>query len=272
MGRNGKLARRRAHTKGKANGNANNQNKQDKKRIEDSGRSFMDVAAYWVALASVIPFALFGVFYSSHKTPAIVLFGVGVMCLTVAGCLYWINAVTPKPSPETDVRGVLIPANDPTPATHCDPGIPPAAMRVYFGDSVSWITNTELSPYPLLIMGDEVVVSIERATDGIYLNANIRSEDGRFIAKIDKNEFWRNANNSWYQERDDKSTLEVYDERGQVVLYVRYLNPSSIKMLGTFHSEGRYIKIEDNQMVLGPNQTMAANCFGDNRSFALKIK
>ena len=189
----------------------------------------MDIAAYMLAAFAGVVFVVCGVLYSDHKTPAIVLFGFACLLLTVAACLYWINAVSPV---ESEFEGVLIPANDPIPPNPC-PGPPPqGAIAIYIGSSVGY--TTAIHPYGVLKLDDEVVLSIEKSDDGLLLNATVRSPDKRVVATIEKNKFRVNPNNYFYIKRPDKHTLIVRDQQNRECLNVRFLNPTAVKVLGVF--------------------------------------
>lgn len=159
--------------------------------------------------------------------------------LMVLGCvlLLWVPRVvdlfTDNPlKTETETEGYLIPANDPNPPNSCNSVIPKDALVMYFGDSVAY---TSQKSYPIIILDGQDVFSIYQTQEGLSVNYTMRSQDGRIIAKIEGNKFVVNRNNILNRERPDKHTLIVNDEFGKKVLYVRFLNESSVKILGIFY-------------------------------------
>jgi hypothetical protein len=238
-----KLARREAHSDGEANRGAVGKNQRDKEKIKNSGRRReMDVAAYILAALAGIVFVLVGIFYATHKTPSIILFGIAVLLLDVAACLYWINSVTPRPetgsqtdvhaAPEKEFEGFLTPDNKPDPPNPCPPRKPrpPGAVGIYWGNSVTWLTNPK---YILAQVNDEELLSIAKTPEGISVSAKVFSADNRIIAQIVDNKFYINRNNFFRKEQTPHSLI-VYDEHADQVLNVNFLNSSAIRITGTF--------------------------------------
>ncbi len=251
----------RTHAKGKAQSKSERENQEYKERNEESGRISMDVAAYLLAALAAIAFLLVGLFYSEHKIPAIILFGIGCLLITLAGCLYWIKAVLPV---ESEFHGVLVPANDPAPPNPCPEGPPADAIAVYMGSSVGYTTAQQ--PYGVLKLDDEVIVSIVKAGDGLSLNATIRSQDKRMVATIENNEFHINPNNYFYIKRPDRHTLIVRDQQNRECLNVRFLNPTAIKVLGVFEFPAANlpaIVIDDDKVLSTEGNVYRNFCIGE---------
>jgi hypothetical protein len=253
--------RRKSHSKSKAKRGPKNKDKGHKKQVEDAGgRRGMDVAAYVLAALAGILFVLVGLFYSEHKTPSILLFGVACITLTIAACLYWIHAVSPSPPPETQTTGVLVPANEPDPPFPPNCRKPPDSWAVFCGSSVAFSTNPELTV--IQTAGHQLLVA-SRTAEGLSISARIYSPDGRIIAEIDNNEFTINQNNYFKRDRPDKSTLVVYDQYNTPVLNVRYLNPTTVKVMGTFRYGNRPpIVIDETTTQIG-GMTIKGFCFGN---------
>ena len=82
--------------------------------------------------------------------------------------------------------------------------------------------------------------------DRISIDAKILGENGEITAEIDKNEFFINRDNCFRIKRPDASTLVVIDKRAEVVLFIRYMNPSSVRVSGIFRGPyGTVVRIED---------------------------
>ncbi len=173
------------------------------------------------------------------------------------------NWIVAKRIPETNESGYLVPASDPNRDDKCATRVPAEAFRAYLGDSTIWTKSGKStlpvpnSPYPVIVAGNAgnmPLLSIEKSTEGyLYLAAQIIAADGRFMAKIDRNEFKRNPHTTWYQKRPDRSTLAIYDDHDREVLYVRYMNSHAIKIRGifTYPNQQRTLMITDTE-ILGP--------------------
>ena len=137
--------------------------------------------------------------------------------------------LTMVPAPTPELHGVLIPANDQRPITDCR--IPPDAVALFLGDSVGFTTDKLIAIHA----GDDELVSIKRETAGIYVSARVYSEANKVSASISDNELFVNPGNFFERpDRSDWHTLIVKDNSGKQVLYVSFINKSTIKLLGTF--------------------------------------
>ena len=77
--------------------------------------------------------------------------------------------------------------------------------------------------------------------------------------------FFNNPSNYFRRERPDHHTLIVFDQQGQRTLYVRHINSSAIKVLGTFHTPRGIIRIEENRVVFPGNKVFTGFCFGNKK-------
>lgn len=135
---------------------------------------------------------------------------------------------------ETDIRGLLTPANDPDPSSSCtsSPLNDPNAVGIFFGSSAAWIT---IPKHIVLKIKESELLSISRSKEGVRVSAEIYSKDGRIVAQIIDNEFHINPNNYFRIDRQDRHSLVVYDQYKNQVLSVRFLNPHAIKVIGIFY-------------------------------------
>ena len=177
----------------------------------------------------------------------------------------YINGITKKDVKLDNVHGLLTPATDLNPPNNCDSrGLVPAnALRLYFGDSVAWITDRR-DEFTAITTREEKLVVMHRYTGGISVDATIRSDDGKIVAKIKNNEFRINTNNYFYSERPDAHTLIVVDQKDREVLRVRYLNPNAIKITGRFERPGRPPSILGDNGLLSNGILIGGNCIGDS--------
>jgi hypothetical protein len=121
---------------------------------------------------------------------------------------------------------------------------PPNAMAFFFGSVEATSTNSSVT---ILKLDGEDVLSFEKTFDGIYINATIRDRQGNQVASLTKNVFRALSENGYYSLNPDSSTLVVIDPKDQKALYVRYMNPTSVKIQAIFHSKrgGRAILGEE---------------------------
>lgn len=122
-------------------------------------------------------------------------------------------------------------------------------------------------PCTIIKLAGENVLSINKINKGVTVTCLLRSDDGKVVVGIKDNKFNINPNNYWYSEQPDKHTLVVYDQKGNMALNVRYLNPTAIKILGTFHySKAPYasVIVDDEKIVLPTGIKIIGACSGMN--------
>lgn len=169
---------------------------------------------------------------------------------------------------EIRLRGFLTAANDPMPAdpAQCD-DIPSNALRIYLGTSVFW-TTIEGRPFPAITIGGEDLLVLEKTPNEkrLYVSAVIRGDDGRVIATIQRNSFRINQNNYFYAETPDDHTLIVHDQYNNTAISVRYLNDTSVRVLGRFFSPG-YPPVVVDMDKITVTFSVARTCIGNVGGF-----
>jgi hypothetical protein len=260
MGKKGRRSARKTHSKGEAKRAAQQKKNQHKKQfIYLFGRGFrMDILAYAAGSIATIILVVAGFRYSEHQISAIVLVGLGILFLDIAMCLLWIDKVKKAPVvTETELHGLLIPANDPTPHTECR-DIPSSAVILFLGNSVAYTTFETAA---IKIRG-QAIVSFANVPGGINVSARVYSQTNKVVAQITNNELYVNPSNLFHTERPDWHTLIVKDNQGDEVLHVYFINKNAIKVLGTFYVPGADpVIIEETRQIIGV--TTSANCFGE---------
>jgi hypothetical protein len=195
----------------------------------------MQIAAIVFGALSVIGFVIFGAVYSQNRVLAIwFLFLPSSLALVVASCLQWHLLIIPaaaesEAGSETSTSGLLTPANDPTPQNPCG-NIPADAMLVLLGNSGSWGTRF---PQTIIKIHDTPMLTMDEIAGQVAISGKFYSADGRIVAQLDNNEFSINPNNYFRKKRPDKHSLIIWDQTGTEVLNVRFVNPNTIKVLGT---------------------------------------
>jgi len=178
-----------------------------------------------------------------------------VALIFVAATVLTRSALNPTPV-STSLRGLLIPAADQAPYNPCGP-IPGNFITIYFGDSAVFTESNIIS----FIKPYDDAFNIRRTASGILVNATIRTSDNQVVARIHDNVFRTQSDSHFQAQSPDPHTLYVLDGDDKVVLFVRYLNPFAIKILGQFYSPGQPpITITEDKLVFR-NQTYSRNCF-----------
>ena len=172
----------------------------------------------------------------------------------------------------SEMDGLLVPANDPDPPSHCS-SIPDDATRLYLGNSVAWSSQDTL----VLIgfFGNDIIWA-ERQKDGsMVLNADLVGDDGKSITSISRNHFVVNENHviESLVHRPDRSTIVLSDQYGNA-LRIRYINKHAMQVFGkivlskanapdVLGVSSRTIEIKDSGViVINPgNNTTSGECF-----------
>jgi hypothetical protein len=101
-------------------------------------------------------------------------------------------------------------------------------------------------------------MSAEFKNDQLLFNADIYDQQHKLAARIENNEFHLVKEKIAYPKRPDRSTLEVYDEEGELLLALHYRNKDAIDVRGTFRcADGKLAKVDkDGELTMrGPKRT-----------------
>jgi hypothetical protein len=166
------------------------------------------------------------------------------------------------PLQDNEVSGRLQAANDPTPPNGCDTSpIPGDAMKVLIGNNA--VANMGFGKFTTLKIGNCEVLSLERTSQGVFVNADFFDGTDN-PARIRNNEIVAlNGENYTARQTRDLSTVIVKDKRGQELLYVRFINPNTVRVRGVFGCAGhRPVLVTDDQPI--PGVFMSNSCFIGN--------
>lgn len=176
---------------------------------------------------------------------------------------------TPAPTPaqhtETELHGLLIPADEPSPPNPCDRPdfpLPPSAVSMFLGNVVAWTTGLQMT---VIQVREWELLSIKKTPQGLAISAKVFSTDGKIVADIEDNEFQVNHLNYFKVKRPDRSTFIIYDQQGRAVLNVRYLNPQAIKVSGIFQAPQSIPIVIDERLRLRQFDKLTTMCLGNNR-------
>ena len=204
---------------------------------------------------------------------AIIGFGVGATLLVWIGVVILLRQIPGVESKvmESELHGVLIPAEEPNPPHPCDEAmrqmsegkpLTPNAVAIHFGNSAALLN--EIDKFVVIQVGDEELLSVQEGKDGLSVSAKVFSADSRIVAQIVDNEFHVNPNNYFRISRPDRHSLVVYDQQATEVLNVHFLNPHLVTVLGVFrHPRARLITIRENAVKAG-GMIISGSCSFDS--------
>jgi hypothetical protein len=131
--------------------------------------------------------------------------------------------------------GILTPADEPTPPISCGRLVIPDGAMMAVLDQAGVHGYAIFQKLPHVIVESRShgpVISVDRATGGgISIILDLRSNDGKIIARINKDGYVINRNNT-LEIRKDEHSLEVVDLYGQNALSLRYVNPKTLLIRG----------------------------------------
>jgi hypothetical protein len=151
------------------------------------------------------------------------------------------------------LRGRILPGNVPTPENSCEQ-VPNNGIRVFIGKE-SEKNVIIVDKFPRVVIARDPkwtngpsngvsfagpnapvipIVTLDRNPGGgLDVTLEVRSDDGKLIARMDKRGFVINRNKILEIETPrDKSSLLLVDDSGDEVLNIRYLNPEAIVIGG----------------------------------------
>jgi hypothetical protein len=209
------------------------------------------IGAAWLALVSI--------FELRHYRKWQI--GVPIGWFAAALIAYWI--IGPVHRPEVEVSGLLQPGNDPVPVNPCVQGTnKQPTFSVLFGANAFQVPST--GQFAIFRRADRAILSAEMAPEGLAIDADIFGLSGSLVGRIVRNEFHVVTSDKTFAERrGDLSTLAVLDGSNNELLYVRYMNPLTIRVRGIFAAPGKKtVRITDESLQVERGPGFAHNCFG----------
>jgi hypothetical protein len=167
------------------------------------------------------------------------------------------------PFEDTEVRGVLRPANEPTPPNGCDGRqISADSLKILIGDNA--VAHEGMGSFTAVGIRDCDALSMERRPDGIFVNASLYDRENGAVVTIRDNKITalNGANYSARQSRDE-SRLTIRNAQGAELFYVRFLNPTTIQFRGFLGCSGNAVVwVRENQPV--PGFFMTNSCMANS--------
>lgn len=108
----------------------------------------------------------------------------------------------------------------------------PGVVKIFYGSNVA--TMGPSGRMVVVQISGKDLLAFRRVDAGLEVDANIFGEDGDILAQVVGNKFFINQNNTFRIQNDDPHSLSVFDFKGNEVFNIRYINPSSIVVTGTF--------------------------------------
>ncbi len=108
---------------------------------------------------------------------------------------------------------------------------------------------------------------MERAANGLTISAELYGETGKHIAHIGNGQLHVMTNENVRVARDgDLSNLIVTDEFKNELLYIRYMNATTMRIRGIFGCPGHgLVRVTDNEIIMGAGRRII---FSDPTCFA----
>ena len=173
------------------------------------------------------------------------------LCAVALVILYVAPPVLPE---ETETHGWLVP-KDIRVRVPCVM-MPPNALLFILGTDEVWTTSSERSL--VLNIANTDLLFVERGKDGLLFDMDAHDQQGNLIFRIQKNEFRLVSGTYSYQERSpDRSTIAVYDKKGDEMVYIEYLNPDTVFLRGHFFgTDGTEVRIDNKGIRLVNNDML----------------
>jgi hypothetical protein len=153
-----------------------------------------------------------------------------VLCASTLGYLVWLDYRATLMLARNE--GTLEPGNWDAPIhPNQQVNLPPTAIKVFLGPVLA---SSDKFPSPIIRVRGEPLFVVDRQKNSHLRITLLKVFDTRndIIARIDDTGFWVSPGSR--KSRPDKSTLIVFDNRDTEVLNVRYLNKTTLSILGSF--------------------------------------
>jgi hypothetical protein len=171
--------------------------------------------------------------------------------VVLAACVVIYIVAPEQVAPDVEIIGTLQPGSLADPPNNCPGATSPEAWRIMIGNNAMQFNDpVEVS---LLQIGSCKVVTVKRDESGLSVAADLFDEKGKLIATIKNNEFHALSGAGARVDRDhDLSKLIVFNGEGQEILFVHYLNKTTVRVRGVFGCPGHsLVPVRDNQPIPG---------------------
>jgi len=183
----------------------------------------------------------------------------GIAAIALVGCVVIYVRVPPEPpASDVEVIGTLHAGNDADPTNSCPHSDSPDAWKIMFGDSA--VQFSSYAKAPLLKIAQCTVLTLSRDERGISIDADLFDQGGRLIATIDDNRYSALTGSRYHVERDnDLTKVIVKNADDKEVLFVHYLNRSTVRVRGVFGCPGHdIVNVKDGEPI--PRLRLHTSC------------
>ncbi|MDT5140663.1 MAG: hypothetical protein QOD58_4925 [Mycobacterium sp.] len=174
--------------------------------------------------------------------------------IVLAGLVVY-RAVPEHKIPEIEVIATLQPGNEKAPPNPCDAMIDPndqSFLKILVGSN-AYFGREKATAIKIGASGPNScdVLTMERTPTGVKVGADLYDADGKLITRIrDKEIHAISGPNSSIERNGDLSTLIVKDGSGAEILFLKYLNQTTIRLRGVFGCPGHAtITIKDDKLI-----------------------
>jgi hypothetical protein len=174
-----------------------------------------------------------------------------VISIAVSTVIYFVDSKAAVP--EVEVSGSLLPDDESTPANSCDRDLLPAnALRILIGDNTAAMIGD--GKITAIQIGNCPVLSMQRKSDKISVAVNLYDVNGRLIASTNDGAIHAITGENVQVRRDgDLSTIIIENGSGKELLYVKYLNPTTVMARGIFGCPGfKPVTVKEGQPIAAP--------------------
>ena len=161
-----------------------------------------------------------------------------VLCSIFFLIVIWVVAVLVISANEKSVYSYLMPDNIPTPENNCPNK--DGFFTVLFGNETYILPKQ--SQNILISDSKENLVVAKNVNLQLAIDAVIYDINGKKIVEIKENDGTVKTDSN-HSATFTPYVLDVRDSKGKKILYIRYLNPNTIKLLGDFYTKRKHIFI-----------------------------
>jgi hypothetical protein len=159
--------------------------------------------------------------------------GIGATLFALTAVVVFLIAWTAPKQPTITYFGALTP--DDVPVSPLPPDVPVGSLQLWLGYSTRVIVD---SPTPILGLADKPFLSVKIQNGSLSISATILDKENQPICRIIDNEFQCYYERAFNPEQPDPHSLVVRNESGDQVLNLRFLNPTSVRIIGRFQIPG----------------------------------
>jgi len=187
------------------------------------------------------------------KRNVVKLVGSAFICSACISCCLWTRSI--QIDKELEALGGWLYPSDEVITPSCDLPIGSEDVILMVGDS-AYIEDG--FPHVVIAVGCEPILTLDRDAHGaVGISLTVRDKEGKVVVDINSGRFDVNRNNYFKIDRKgSRSTLYVFDQYNQEVLYLHLANKKVLQMRAALYDRGR------RRIIDGSHWGGGQNCFG----------